>query len=69
VSCSGTFGIAVTNTGAHATAGKPENMIEITKLLPSNGADPRIRSKNGKAPIDYVKNDKLKDVFRKHGAK
>jgi hypothetical protein len=56
----------VTITGAPATAGKLELMIEITKLLLSNGADPRI--KNGKTPIDYVKNDKLKDVLRNHGA-
>ncbi len=57
---------AVMNTGAPATSGKTELVIEITKLLLSYGADPRIKNKNGKTPLDYVKNEEMKDVFRKH---
>jgi ankyrin repeat protein len=59
---------AVTNTGAPETSGKMDCAIEITKLLLANGADPRIKNKNGKAPIDYVKNPAMKDVFCKHVA-
>jgi ankyrin repeat protein len=58
---------AVMNTGAPATSGKTQLVIEITKLLLSHGADPRIKNKNGKTPLDYVKNEEMKDVFRKHG--
>jgi uncharacterized protein len=59
---------AVTNTGAPATAGKMDCAIEITKLLLTNGADPRIKNKNGKTPIDYAKNSEMKDVLGKHNA-
>ena len=59
---------AVTNTGAPATAGKMDCAIEIATLLLSNGADPRIKNKNGKTPIDYAKNSRMKDVLRKHDA-
>jgi uncharacterized protein len=59
---------AVTNTGAPATAGKMDCAIEITRLLLANGADPRIKNKNGKTPIDYAKNPEMKDVFSKHVA-
>jgi tankyrase len=58
---------AVMNTGAPATSGKTELAIEITTLLLSHGADPRIKNRNGKTPLDYVKSEEMKDVFRKHG--
>jgi uncharacterized protein len=59
---------AVTSTGAPATAGKTDSAIEIAKLLLANGADPRIRNKNGKTPIDYVTNAEMKDVLTMRGA-
>jgi len=59
---------AVTNTGAPATAGKMDYAIEIARLLLTNGANPRIKNKNGKMPIDYVKNPEMKDVLSKHDA-
>jgi ankyrin repeat protein len=49
-----------------AAFGKTELVIEIKKLLPSHGADPRMGNKNGKTPLDYVKNEEMKDEFRKH---
>jgi ankyrin repeat protein len=59
---------AVTNTGAPASVGKTDCAIENTKLLLAKGADPRIRNKNGKTPIDYVKNSETNDVLSKHDA-
>jgi uncharacterized protein len=57
---------AVTQTGAPATAGKMDSAIEIAKLLLANGADPRIKNKNGKTPIDYARNAEMKAVLRSH---
>ncbi|WP_339748718.1 ankyrin repeat domain-containing protein [uncultured Rubinisphaera sp.] len=59
---------AVTNTGAPSTAGKLDCAIAIAKLLLSNGADPRIKNKKGKTPIDYATNSALKEVFATHCA-
>ncbi len=60
---------AVTNTGAPTTAGKTGGAMEIIKLLLSSGADPRIKNRNGKAPVDYVKNAEIRGMFRKHDAR
>lgn len=54
---------AVTNTGAPATAGKTACAVEIAKLLLVSGADPGIKNKSGKTPIDFALNAKLKQVF------
>jgi ankyrin repeat protein len=54
---------AVTNTGAPRTAGKLDCAIELARLLLSSGADARLKNKNGKRAIDYVKNAALRDVF------
>ncbi|HEX4144219.1 MAG TPA: ankyrin repeat domain-containing protein [Pirellulales bacterium] len=59
---------AVTNTGAPTTAGKMDGAMEIIKLLLRSGADARIKNKNGKTPIDYVKSAEMKDIFRNHHA-
>jgi ankyrin repeat protein len=59
---------AVTNTGAPATAGKTDSALQIARLLLANGADPRIKNKNGKTPMDYAKNSEMKDVLRKRDA-
>lgn len=45
---------AVTNTGAPATAGKVACAAEIAKLLLAHAADPGIKNKRGKTPIDYA---------------
>ena len=42
--------------------------VEMIKLLLENGADPTIHQKNfngkrGQSPLDYVRNDKLKDLI------
>jgi tankyrase len=60
---------AVTNTGAPTTAGKAESAIQILKLLLSNGANPKIKNRLGRTPIDYVKIDEMNDVFSKYTAK
>jgi uncharacterized protein len=57
---------AVTNTGAPATSGKMDCAIEITKLLLASGADPRIKNKNGKTPLDYARNTEMKTLLRNH---
>jgi tankyrase len=45
---------AVTSTGAPGTAGKNAAAKEIIKLLTDAGADPSIKNKLGKRPVDYV---------------
>lgn len=45
---------AVTSTGAPGTAGRHAEAIQIITLLLNHGADPTIRNKQGKQPIDYV---------------
>jgi len=54
---------AVTNTGAPATTGKMDHAIEIARLLLAGGADPRIKNKLGKKPIDYAKNLQMREVL------
>ena len=46
-----------------ATAGKSDRAFEIARLLLENGADPTIKNRSGKAPLDYVTNIELKDLF------
>jgi ankyrin repeat protein len=45
---------AATNTGAPATAGKSEQILEIIKLLLAHGADRAIKNRVGKTARDYV---------------
>ena len=42
--------------------------IEIAELLLANAVNPRIKNKNGKVPLDYVKNTAMKSVFCKYDA-
>jgi ankyrin repeat protein len=51
---------AVTQTGAPETAGRQQAAIEIIKLLLAAGADPSIKNKLGRKPIDYVTNDQIR---------
>jgi len=54
---------AVTSTGAPGTAGKKSEAREIMKLLLTHGADPSIKNKAGKAPVDYVTDAKSKTLL------
>ena len=46
---------AATSTGAPGTAGKAEEMREIIRFLLESDANPSIKNKWGKLPLDYVK--------------
>ena len=54
---------AVTQTGAPGTAGRTQAAREIIELLLSAGADPSIKNKLGKRPIDYVKDDEIRKLL------
>jgi len=56
---------AVTSTGAPETAGKHDEAKEIIKLLLKFGADPNIKNKSGKTPIDYVRDEEVLRLLRK----
>ena len=60
---------AVTNTGAPTTAGKRDVALEIARVLLSRGADPTIKNKNSKRPIEYVKDTEMKEILAKHRGK
>jgi uncharacterized protein len=51
---------AVVGTGAPSTAGMQTEAREIVGLLVAAGADPSIRNKFGKKPIDYTKDPEVK---------
>lgn len=55
---------AVTSTGAPGTAGKSAEASKIVKILLRYGADPLIRNRVGKAPLDYVKDDSLRQMLK-----
>lgn len=50
---------AVTTTGAPGTAGRHLEAKEIVGLLLQYGADPSIKNKNGKTPLDYANNKEI----------
>src|SRR3954468_12691297 len=52
---------AVTQTGAPGTVGKDEEAREIVRLLLAAGADAKIRNKSGKTPVDYVKDESIRN--------
>jgi tankyrase len=54
---------AATQTGAPGTAGKQNAAQEIAKALLDAGADPSIRNKSGKRPIDYATDDALRALL------
>src|SRR2546427_12874238 len=54
---------AVTQTGAPGTAGRGNAAKEIIGLLLAAGADPSIKNKIGKKPVDYVKDDELPSLL------
>jgi ankyrin repeat protein len=51
---------AVVGAGAPSTAGKQAEAREIVRLLIAAGADPSIRNKLGKKPVDYTKDPEVK---------
>ena len=50
---------AVTNTGAPATAGKSEQVVEIIRLLLAHGADRAIKNRAGKTAREYVRRPEI----------
>lgn len=54
---------AATQTGAPGTAGKGQAAKEIIELLLAAGADPSIKNKLGKKPVDYVVDDALQSLL------
>jgi tankyrase len=54
---------AVTSTGAPSTAGKNAQARQIIEILLRHGADPSIKNKNGKRPIDYVRDNELRRLL------
>ncbi len=54
---------AVTNTGAPGTAGKQAAARQIIELLLGAGADPDLRNKRGRRPIDYVKDAEIRALL------
>ncbi len=54
---------AVTTTGAPGTAGRRAEAIEIITLLLRRGADPSLRNKSGKRPVDYVLDADIRALF------
>jgi tankyrase len=56
---------AVTSTGAPRTAGKQREALEIIALLLKAGADPTIRNKSGKTPVDYVADEAIRKLLKR----
>ena len=55
---------AVTQTGAPGTAGRSQEAKEIVELLLAAGADPSLKNKAGKRPVDYAKDAAIADLLR-----
>ena len=55
---------AVTSTGAPSTAGKLKEVKRIIELLRKFGADPSIRNKIGKRPVDYVRDKAIRQMLK-----
>lgn len=56
---------AVTQTGAPGTAGRASEAVEIVRLLLAGGADPTIKNKSGKRPMDYAADDAIKTLLKR----
>jgi ankyrin repeat protein len=50
---------AVTHTGAPATAGKSQQIVEIIGLLLAHGANRAIKNRAGKTPREYVRRPEI----------
>lgn len=56
---------AVTQTGAPGTAGRADAAREIIEALLAAGADPSLKNKLGKTPIDYVTDEAIKSKLQR----
>ena len=54
---------AVTNTGAPGTRGAQAEAREIVRILLEHGADPAIRNKRGKRPVEYTRDEVLRRLL------
>ena len=54
---------AVTQTGAPNTAGKAQRAKEIVEILLAAGADPTLKNKSGKQPLNYVKEEAIMSML------
>jgi uncharacterized protein len=54
---------AVTLTGAPDTADKKAQTKQIIAILLRYGADPSIKNKSGKAALDYVRDQELRELL------
>ncbi len=54
---------AATQTGAPGTAGRVKEAREIIELLLAAGADPSIKNKLRRKPIDYTKDDAIRALL------
>lgn len=54
---------ATTQSGAPGTAGRADQAVEIVRLLLAAGADPSIKNKLGKRPVDYVQDASLRELL------
>jgi uncharacterized protein len=54
---------AVTSTGAPSTAGKNTEARAIIEILLRYGADASIENKSGKTPVDYVRDEELRELL------
>ncbi len=57
---------AVTQSGAPGTAGQSQAAKEIIKLLLAAGAEPSLKNKLGKSPVDYVHDSTTKALLNRH---
>lgn len=58
---------AVTSTGAPGTANRKPQALEIIELLLKAGADPSIKNRAGKRPIDYVRDADIRAALSVSG--
>jgi tankyrase len=54
---------AVTSTGAPCTAGKQAEIREIVALLLAAGADPSIRNKRNRTPVEYATDETIRALL------
>ena len=57
------FHRAVTQTGAPSTAGKAQRAKETVEILLAAGADPTLKNKSGKQPLDYAQEEPIKSLL------
>ena len=55
---------AVIQTGAPGTAGTSHAAKAIIEILLKAGADPSIKNKSGKKPVDYVKDETITSLLK-----